>query len=325
MKYRLRRAVKKIFYYSPEFLKSFVQKNRTKKKLEDAKIRYKRTKITKQDLSLILDKIEINSDVFLHTSIISIGKVSGGTKYIANSILDKIDITKNTLLVSALPYRGRFQDYLENKPVFDVRTAPIEMGEVNNYLSKLEGAKRSLHPTHSVVAIGPKSSSYVSKHHLDDTPFKKNSPYYKIIVNNAIIMMFGTDLLHNTTIHAVEDLLNFDFPFKIYSDEIYKVKVIDNQGNESFVQTKCHAKYASTIRSGLILQDRMLKNKLIQIYPIGESQIMIFKAKDMALTYLDILLEGNSIYGKFKLSKALIDEIEYQKNTLYLSLSDKQI
>ena len=104
MKYKLRRIVKSIYYYCPVFFKTYVSKKIKKKKLKEAHARYRRTKVSQGELANILDKIDISSDVFLHTSIISIGKIEGGTKYVAKSILEKIDLTKYTLLVSALPF-----------------------------------------------------------------------------------------------------------------------------------------------------------------------------------------------------------------------------
>jgi aminoglycoside 3-N-acetyltransferase len=174
-----------------------------------------------------------DNDIFLHSSITSIGKISGGTKFLAELILEKVNVNKNTILISALPFQGRFKEYLEQNPVFDVKNSPVVMGAVNEYLSLHPNAERSLHPTHSVIAIGPKSHYYIAEHHLDPTSFGIHSPYYKLIENNAEILMFGADLNYLTFIHVIEDMLGIYVPLNPYLKKNYFVKVIDNMGGSS--------------------------------------------------------------------------------------------
>jgi aminoglycoside 3-N-acetyltransferase len=274
--------------------------------------RYRRTKVKKDDIITIFDRLNLDNDIFLHTSTISIGKINAGIKELSELILEKADINKNTLLISALPFRGRSKEYLDKRPVFDVKNSPVEMGAINEYLSFLPGALRSLHPTHSVVAIGPKASYYISEHHFDITPFGMHSPYYKLIDNDAKILMFGAGLKYLTFIHVIEDILYDCFPVDPYLKKIYTVKVISASGDVVMVDTKCHDPFKA--RDPLKLLPYFIKYNAIERYSIGESEILLLDAKKVVYSYLMALLDGISIFGKFvikkEMKKKILEQIE---------------
>ena len=209
-----------------------------------------------------------------------------------------------------MPYRGSFKDYLEKEPVFDVRTASIAMGAVNEKLAQIEGAKRSIHPTHSVIAIGDNARYYTFEHHLDNTPFNEHSPYYKLLLNEGKILLLGARLNNVTYIHVIEDLLGDLFPIKCYYKKKYVVKCIDEQGRELYVRTRCHDPFMSIFRDSMILYDGMKRTGVFESYPFGESEIILIDAKKYTLYYLDMLLHGKSIYGKHKVTKELKIQIE---------------
>ena len=122
---------KLIVYYSPKRLQRFMSDKAEQRKLELARKRMLRTVVGKDYVLSLIESLDLNCDVMLHTSMMSIGKMQIGVKGICEALCKRIDLSRHTLLVSALPYRGKFRDYLEAKPVCDVRTAPIEMGAIN--------------------------------------------------------------------------------------------------------------------------------------------------------------------------------------------------
>jgi aminoglycoside 3-N-acetyltransferase len=285
------------------------------KKIAAIKKRFMRTNVSKDDIIAIFEKINLDSDIFLHSSMSSIGRIHASTKSIGELLLKKIDVHKNTLLVTALPFRGRFKEYLENCPVFDVRNAPVEMGAVNKYLSRHPNAERSLHPTHSVIAIGPKSNYYVSEHHLDYTPFGIHSPYYKLIETNAKILMFGAGIKYLTFIHVVEDMLGEYFPINPYFKKSYFIKVIDKTGKIHIVETVCHDRFKAIRQDINNLLPYYKKFGAINTYKIGESEISILEARKVIYANYMALLDGISFYGRFSLKREtrekIIEQMKY--------------
>ena len=314
MNYNILRLEKIVFFFLPKIIKNKIVKKKRRKDLLEAQRRAKRTKVSKEELKAIVDGLDIgNCDIILHSSMMSIGTIKGGVKWIVNCLFDKVNISENTILVSALPYRGNFKEYLEKGVVFDVRNAPIEMGGINEYIGSLPNARRSIHPTHSVVAVGKNAEEYVSGHHLDKTPFGINSPYYKIIKNRGKAVMFGASMDYFTCIHAMEDMLGDLYPGKIYGKKRYMVKCIDYDGKEVMVETTYHASLQSYIRTSFTSLDKVLWEKgAIYGTNIGESHIFIVDLYKYTICYLNEIKKGRTIYGKVKVTKELeakIDEV----------------
>lgn len=308
--------VKYILCYAPDFIKDGVRYISRKLEIRRATARQQRTFVSKEQIHAIIDKLELGCDVMLHTSKMNIGTLEGGTAYVAEELLRKIDIERHTLLVSALPYRGAFADYLKKNKVFDVRTAPIAMGAINRYIAAKPHAVRSLHPTHSVVAIGPRADYYVADHQLDPTPFGVHSPYYKLIQNRGKVVLFGATLNNLTCVCAVEDMLGEVYAGYLYSKRRYNVKCIDKDGAEYDVSTVCHDPRKAIHRSLLFLHDRLVEEGIMQVYPIGEAEVAVIDIRAFSIYYLHLLDSGISNRGSIIVSEELHKKIKQVLNIL---------
>ena len=298
MNERLKRIAKAIKYFSPSPIKKYIEKKANKKRLEEGLLRYKNFKIKREEILEVLDKIDFNHDIMLHTSMLNLGHISGGVKFLAEELTYRVKDSGHTLLVSAHPYFGSFSEYLYDGMTFDTRTAPIAMGEINARIAKLPDALRSCHPTHSVVAVGKDVEYYTSTHHLDSTPFGKGSPYYKIIKNCGKILLFGATMNNLTMVHAIEDALGARYPVKdIYSKKIYKINCMTQEGESVIVSTPCHNPWRSIFRHEIMLEDGLNKG-YIRRWPLGAGYVIEIDAYKYAIDYIEKLKKGYSMYGK---------------------------
>lgn len=313
MNQKLKTATKIILYYSPRVVKEKLSSIAAKREMEHALAVSRRTHVESDEVKRVLDCFTFDSDIMLHSSLINIGKIKGGAKYVTNTILEYVNIDAHTLLTSALPYRGSFASWLSEDRVFDVRSAPIAMGAINERIAKLDGAIRSIHPTHSVVAIGPRAKEYVGEHQFGLTPFSEHSPYYKLIANRAKVLLFGTKLNNMTLVHAIEDLLRDVHPRPVYEKREYDIRCIDYDGNELVVHTPVHSRYQGMFRDGMRIHDTLIEHGVMKSVPIGESEVSMVDCFGYAMTYLDCLAGGTSIYGKHKVTTQLLDKIEEVK------------
>ena len=314
---------KLLLYILPASLKNKIKRNREIKELKLSIERAKRTTVSKSELLDTFAKFNIDSDVLLHTSMTRIGRIEGGPKFIGETVLKVVGVPERTLLVSALPYRGSFKDYLSSIDTFDVRTAPVAMGNVNEFLSRVKGAERSLHPTHSLIAIGNKAIEYTFEHNIDLTPFSYHSPYFKLLVNNGYIMLFGASLNNLTYIHVIEDLLGAANPINPYLRKVYTVDCIDKLGNHVVVKTRCHNPFWGIFRDLEFMKQGLLECGAMKTAYLGESEISLISVKDFTLYYLNLLAHGRSIYGyhlvtprlknRIRQISSLIKENEYGK------------
>lgn len=301
--------VKYIKNYLPDFLKRKLNKKVLKNKLDKHKERKQRVLVTLEEIGTILDNFDLNCDLIIHSSTSNIGKIEGGAKQLTDLILSKIDLTSHTLLAAALPFLGSQKEYLDGLESFDLQNAKNAMGNISNMILKKESCKRSFHPTHSVIAIGKDAEYYVENHEKCKTPFCGDSPYSKITQKNGKILMFGVNLNSVTNFHVYEDMLGEYLPFDIYTNKVYKIDSKNNDQNVT-IELKAHNPLLSAKRDCERARKYLIKNGYIETYKLGDSEVSLLDAKGLTVTLLKMLLEGDSIYGKVKLTDNQSGEVK---------------
>jgi len=145
--------------------------------------------------------------------------------------------SEGTLLLPATHLTERPETWLERGEVFDARRSPTSMGLLPEMARRQRDAVRSLHPTHSVVALGPRARELVGEHHLDIYPCGRQSPYYKIAECGGSIVGLGVDVDVLTSVHCIEDIWRERFPVTTRRDRVYAATVRDDESREWQVQT----------------------------------------------------------------------------------------
>lgn len=140
---------------------------------------------------------------------------------------------KGTLVLPTLSY-----DYvtLENN-VFVLNETPACIGLLPNVFLKMEGVKRSLHPTHSCAAKGYKADEITRDHYIDDTPVGPNSPFIKLADMGGKILMLGDVNNHNTFMHGMEEIAGAPY---CLTKEKFNFVLYDKDGKRSEVQQYRH-------------------------------------------------------------------------------------
>lgn len=110
-------------------------------------------------------------------------------------------------------------------PVFDELATPSHVGVVPELFRQRYATHRSLHPTHSVAAVGKHAERLLSGHHLDDTPCSPNSPYGRARSEDAHVLLIGVGLERCTAIHLGEEEIAPDVYLKPPAEaEIYECR-----------------------------------------------------------------------------------------------------
>lgn len=268
--------------YAPEFVLEWakqLKKNQRRKELEQQKQNGKG--ITKQLLVEDFKKIGLmkNDSVLVHSSLSKIGFVDGGPKTIIDALLEVIG-TEGTLLFPSFPAIGRNKTHLEEKPFFDIKNTPSQMGSITEYFRKLEGCKRSFHPTDAICAIGPLADYYTNSHFGQLTPYNEHSPFRKLCTKNGKILMLGTTLNGAcTNLHTLEEAVDFKFP--VYDEKVFDVKMIDSAGRETIMKTKVHNPDYSAKRNCDALKPMFEKEGVLINGIVGEAKSMLIDANKM--------------------------------------------
>lgn len=298
----LKRLVKAVMPYLPSFVRRRIHDFREQSGLAKARARKRRTVVSLDAVKDCLTQFQFEGDTLVHSSASNIGRFACPVPRLVDCLLEAIDIRRNTVLVPALPFASSMKEYLDLHPAFDVRSAPNAMGAISNIVMRRDGALRSVHPTHSVAALGPRAQTYVGGHHRGRTPFGEDSPYMRLQQEHGKVLMFGVGLNSVTNFHVYEDMLGKLLPVKVYVDGEYSVECLDADGGRLNVITACHSPAMSARRNCERARKHLLAARRIHTLRLGEAEVSLLDARGLTLTLLEMLLEGESIYGSVTLS-----------------------
>ncbi len=187
----------------------------------------------KQDLLKDLEVmgIEPTGTLMVHLSYKAIGEVEGG----GDTVLDALaEYMQPGLLV--LPSHTWSNVDVIN-PVMDVLYTPSCIGALTELFRKRPGVCRSLHPTHSVAALGREAADFVSGEEKILTPCGEGGTYHKLWQRNAQILLIGVNFTRNTYIHGIEE---WDGAEGTISDKKTDLYVINQQGQRLYTPQYRH-------------------------------------------------------------------------------------
>jgi len=244
------------------------------------------TQITKKIISDLHHLGIAKGDVIMvHSSIKSLGKYDLNPETIVEALLAAIG-TNGTLLMPALTFAQKPND------VHSTRDTPSNVGALPEYFRLRKGTIRSLHPTHSVCGFGPAANELLKDHQKDSTPCGPFSPFSKILNINAKIVMLGCGLEPNTTMHAIEELVEPPY----YFGDFCKYKITDNKGKEFYRKYKKHGfeglnqrydKIKLLDSSNLFCKGKVLDAETFVINTKSLKKAVLSKLKDNPLFFVE--------------------------------------
>ncbi len=187
--------------------------------------------------SILTDRLglSVGRVVFIHSALD--GMKLAFSPFRILPILKEIVGADGTLLFPATHFVERAEVYLRHKGRFHVKTSPSVYGLLSELARRDGNARRSLHPTNSVVAIGRYAEQLIKGHHLDVYPCGRMSPYYRMIEHDGLIIGLGVTPEFLSFVHVVEDLSPDGFPLRTRMDEIFEAEVVDPAGEIITVKT----------------------------------------------------------------------------------------
>ena len=160
--------------------------------------------------------------LMVHSSFKSLGVNNISPNDIVDILINSVG-KSGTLLMPALSGAKTPKGHHDNK------MTPSNIGVIPEAFRLTSGVRRSLHPTHSVCAIGRLAEELLGEHEKDRTPCGVYSPFRKILFINAKILMLGCTLKPNTIMHAVEECIGT--PYLLGEEMEYSIT--DPHGNKS--------------------------------------------------------------------------------------------
>ena len=246
---------------------------------------------------ILVDRFKIKKGdvLFLHSSLEHIVP-ENGLFSLLQTILRVIGEKEGTLLAPSYP-KFSSRDYMLNNEPFNVDKSPSYSGILSELIRRMPEAKRSMHPTKSVVALGKYSEHLIKDHWKSLSPYDNNSPYYKLMNYNSKILGIGLNAEFLSFYHVVEDVLKDDFPVDVYGDDIFVKNCIDSNGQIKQIRTHCH--YMPRVGTKTI---KRVKNYLSEEYFFDNKILSIpfFYVESVPFFNRMITLakQGHTVYSK---------------------------
>lgn len=214
-----------------DIVKSLLETRRRQRRA--AELRTTRRLVTKAELRAGLDALGIRDGdvVMLHSSLKSVGYVDGGAHTVLDALVEAVG-PAGTLVVPTYWLPGgtilatcRLDGY-----VFDPRRDGTHLGRLPSEFLTMDGIVRSVHPTHSVSAIGRRADDVVRDHHRAPSIFGAGSPWDRCHALDAKVVGLGISMGPVTFYHLLEDRMRDRFPLPVRMAEEFRLPCIDADG-----------------------------------------------------------------------------------------------
>jgi len=189
-------------------------------------------------------------------------------------------------------------NYYHKTPVIDLNKTYSQMGFLTEIFRRYPGVKRSIHPTHSVCALGPLADEVVRSHHLSNNPYGSGTPFGVMAEHKTKIFGIGTRYYRVLTqAHTAEELMGESFPIHFNYEESILINCISINGKE--------IKYNFAVRSKEFRIDAIALKKIlddigIQTWKFKGIPFFVTEAKLVTDTLIHAAKKGKTIYRKIK-------------------------
>lgn len=236
---------------------------------------------TKESLMNNLKNIGVDPTGILsvHLSYKAIGEVNGR----ADTVLDAL---MTYMQGGTLVLAGHTWDNVRTpNPVMDSLYTPTCVGICTELFRKRKGVIRSLHPTHSILALGKDAQYLTQGEEKATSPCPVGGTYHKLWEQNAQILLIGVNFMRNTFIHGIEE---WDAGGYNLSKEIENYYVITPEGTRLHTPQYRH-KSALGSRTFTKLEPAAIQKGILTLNKFGDATSRFMLAKDIRTLTAELL------------------------------------
>ena len=212
----------------------------------------------------------------VHSSLRSIGHVDGGAAAVVEALVRAV-APGGTVMFPGLTFSGSVTVFLREHRVIDLREHPSRNGAIPRAAGERPDAVRSLHPTHTVIAIGPAAPGWFAGDQNGEGPCGENSPFARAARAGGKIILIGVTNSCNTTLHCVEEAAA---PY-IFCGEEFDATAIDAAGRERTVTVKGYT--TGQPRDFAAIEPRLLESGIMTMHTLGQAELRVIDGRRLLL------------------------------------------
>ena len=176
-----------------------------------------------------------------------------------------------------------------------MRKTPSHMGLISESFRRREGVLRSFHPTHPVLAFGPKAEWILAGHDKCLYPCGPGSPFEKFSQLGGKIVFFNVPFTTMTLFHYLEHIVEKTLPFPLYRSETFEVPSIDSTGQTTMIKTHVFSPDAVRRRRPSTLMEELDKEHLVRRKTVGNTRLMCVATRD-AIAYTEQMTRAGKLF-----------------------------
>jgi len=240
--------------------------------------------------------------IMLHSAFEPHHGFRGSLEQAIDAFIKALGPTGNLLMVS-LPYRTSSLDYLQKLKSFDVRKVPSAMGLMSEFFRRRQGVLRSAHPTHPMLAYGPRSEWFIAGHEDCLYPCGPGTPFEKALEAGAKAVFFNVSFAYFTFFHYLEHSVSAKLGFRLYHEPAFETPVINVRGERVVVRTMAFAREAITRRRFEVLEDWLDRHGVIKKTRVGASTILVADLREVMQSVEEMTRQNVFFYDNATLSR----------------------
>lgn len=213
--------------------------------------------------------IEHGRVVVVHSSFRRFSHAGYKTGPFVQALIDAVG--PGTLVMPTMSWRAVNLD----NPVFDAASTPSITGVLTETFRRSGASHRSLHPTHSVAAVGDAAAYLTGDHHRDKTPCGIRSPWGRLAEADALVVMLDVGMDSCTLVHHLEEAHE---PSRYLREDEESYRCIALDGSEHSVITRRHLKLE---RSFWKFEDLLRAHDLVRDAALQGAAAFAFPAKSL--------------------------------------------
>jgi aminoglycoside 3-N-acetyltransferase len=211
--------------------------------------------------------------ILVHSSLSSFGHVEGGADSVIDALIESVS-PGGTILVPTFTGSERLSRNFP--PVFHPNESSCWTGTIPETFRKRPNAIRSVHPTHSVAAIGSDAEKLTNQHIESITPCDRVSPFGKLAsLEDSFVLLIGVSHESSTMFHHIEEIAGCSY--HIQKGFAKSTLILE------FGKKKRHYmlhRYG-TPRNFSVMEPVFVEREIQKKTEIGKSEVRIVKIKEM--------------------------------------------
>lgn len=198
--------------------------------------------------------IQAGDSIMVHASWLPYNGFQGGPADFVAGLQEAVGPDGLLTMPSMTYHNESSAEFLARGRPMDVRRSPSRMGLLTEVFRRSPGVRRSLSPTHPVLAWGRDAACFLEGHDAALVPFGPDSPFGRLLARNGKVLLIDAPFATVTFTHFLEDRIADRLPVPLYEPDVLTGTVIDDDGAARQVPVRAIASAANRARR----EDRLL-------------------------------------------------------------------